>query len=386
VRVCTPHCGLDPGARLGGEVYEREILQALAARGITVDILLARHLRHPEGIPNWVIHRLPIGRGLRWPVAALLLPPFIKRVYEATRFDLLRVHSLRYIGPAALIARRRYALDVPIVAHHHHLDPHWLNPLIERRVMQRSERIVVGSEFARGQAAQTLGVPLEKFSVIPYGVDRRYQPGPKPEALIRRWGLEGKTVALFLGGLHPRKNLFFLLDVWREVTRERDGARLVVVGSGPLLAALRRYARRLGQEQRVIFTGYVPEPEKADYYHLADLLIFPSTMEGFGLTVAEAMSCGLPVVVSNRGSLPELVADGEEGFLVDPFDRQHFAGRTALLLSNPTLRQKFGEASRARADRKFRWEDCAAATARVYEEVLEAWRARRRTAVGSAGA
>ena len=122
MRVCTPHCGLDPEARLGGEVYEREILRALADRGMVFDILLARHKRLPEGVANWIVHRLPIGRGLRWPVAALLLPPIIKRVHDATRFDVLRVHSLRYIGPAALRARRRYRLDVPIVAHHHHLD------------------------------------------------------------------------------------------------------------------------------------------------------------------------------------------------------------------------------------------------------------------------
>jgi glycosyltransferase involved in cell wall biosynthesis len=376
MRVCTPHCGLDPEARLGGEVYEREILRALAARGIVFDILLARHKRHLDGVPNWVVHRLPIGRGLRWPVTALLLPPFIKRVHEATGFDLLRVHSLRYIGPAALIARRRYGLDVPIVAHHHHLDRDWLDPLIEGRVMRGAERIVVGSEFARRQAGQALGAPPEKFSVVPYGVDRRFQPEPRPPALVQRLGLDGKTVALFLGTLGRRKNLFFLLDVWREVARERPDATLMVVGAGGFLGSLRRAARALVEDGRVIFTGPVAEDEKVAYYNLADLLLFPSALEGFGLTVAEAMSCGLPVVVSDRGSLPELVVEGEGGFLCDPDDRHGFARKTLLLLSDALLRRKFGEANRERVDRLFRWEYCAAATARVYEDVLTAWRAR----------
>ena len=373
MRVCTPHCGLDPEAALGGEVYEREVLRALAGRGIVFDILLARHKRYPEGVPSWVIHRLPIGRGLRWPVAALLLPSWIKRVHDATRFDVLRAHSLRYVGPAALIARRRYRLDVPIVAHHHHLDANWLNPLIEARVVRGVERIVVGSEFARRQAARAFRVPAEKFSVVPYGVDRRFRPDARAPALVQRLGLDAKVVALFLGSLERRKNLFFLLDAWRDVARARPEATLLVAGSGRLRDRLERHAGGLVQDGRVIFVGHVPEDDKVAYYNLADLLVFPSAMEGFGFTVAEAMSCGLPVVVSDRGSLPELVVDGEGGFLCDPGDRPAFVQKTLLLLSDAGLRRKLGAANQERVDRRFRWETCAAGTARVYEDVLAAW-------------
>lgn len=377
MRVCTPHCGLDPEARLGGEVYEREILRALAGRGMVFDILLARHKRLPDAPPkSWIVHRLPLGRGLRWPVAALLLPPFIGRVYDATRFDVLRAHSLRYIGPAALRARRRYGLDVPIIAHHHHLDDGRLNSLIEARVMRRVERVVVGSEFAKRQASQELGVPAEKFSVVYYGVESRFAPVPKPEDLARRLGLDGAIVALFVGGLEARKNLAFLLEAWVDVVRERPDARLVIAGSGRELGPLQRRARRLGLERHVRFTGHLPEAEKVAYYRMADLLVFPSLMEGFGLVVVEAMSCALPVVVSDRGSLPELVGDGEGGFVCDPTDRGAFVRAIVRLASEPDLRRKFGTANRERVDRMFRWDLCAAATARVYEEVLAEWRAR----------
>jgi len=184
-------------------------------------------------------------------------------------------------------------------------------------------------------------------------------------------------IALFLGGLKSRKNLFLLLDIWREVARQRADARLVVAGAGPLLRPLRRYAGRSGLERSVVFTGYVPEEEKVDYYNLADVLLFPSAMEGFGLGVAEAMACELPVVVSDRGSLPEVVADEEGGFLCDPDAPEAFVRRVLLLLSEPLLRRKFGLANRERVDRVFRWDHCAAATERVYEEVLDAWRRRR---------
>jgi glycosyltransferase involved in cell wall biosynthesis len=375
MRVCTPHCGLDPEARLGGEVYEREVLRALADRGMALDILLARHKRVPDGVRSWTVHRLPIGRGLRWPVAALVLPRFIKRVYDARPFDVLRAHSLRYIGPAALRARRLYRLDVPIIAHHHHLDDGRLNSLIEGRVMKAVERVVVGSEFAKRQASEVLGVPAEKLSVAYYGVEKRFAPGPRPEALVRRLGLEGQIVALFMGGLETRKNLGFLLDVWAEVVRGRPDVRLIVAGSGPHLPRLQRQAAQLGLERHVLFTGHLPESEKVDYYRAADLLVFPSLMEGFGLVVVEAMSCGLPAIISNRGSLPELLCDGEGGFVCDPTDRGAFVRSVLRLASEPDLRKKLGSANRERVDRMFRWDLCAEATERVYDEVLAEWRA-----------
>ena len=379
MRICSPHCGVDPGTTSGGETYEREVLRHLGRQGVEVDVMLARHKRVPSDVENWTVHRLPIGRGLRWPVAAVLLPKLIKRVYDARPFDLLRAHSLRFIGPAALAARRRYRLDGPIVAHHHHLDPGVLNRFIEGPVMRAVDRVVVGSEFGRAQASRELGVPPERVAVVHYGVDRRFEPRPRAERLVQRFGLGDHPVVLFLGGLKARKNPFLLIDIWRDVVHERPEARLVVAGAGPLLDALRARAASLPQDS-IIFTGYVPEAEKVDYFNLADVLVFPSALEGFGFSVAEAMSCEIPVVVSARGSLPEVVADGEGGFLCDPDEPATFVQKILLLLSEPMLRRKLGHASRERVDRMFRWEHCATATLRVYEGVLDEWHRRRAAA------
>ena len=153
-------------------------------------------------------------------------------------------------------------------------------------------------------------------------------------------------------------------------------ARLVIAGGGPLRPDLERHARRLGLEGRVVFTGYVPEAEKAAHFRLADVFLFPSAMEGFGFSVAEAMSAGVPVVASDRGSIPELVAEGQSGFVCDPSVPDRFVERLLLLLGDPALREKFGAAARERADRLFRWDACVDGTRRVYEETLEAWRRR----------
>jgi phosphatidylinositol alpha-1,6-mannosyltransferase len=363
-----------PETTSGGETYERELLVRLGRRGMLLDVILARGKRYPADAPNWTVHRFPIGRGLRWWVAPAIVPLAIKRVWDAGAFDLLRIHSLRVIGPSALWARRRFRLDVPVVAHHHHLDPSPLNRVIERRVVEGADRVVVGSEFARRQLATELRCRTDHVAVVPYGIDERFAPGPRRSDLVERYGLGGATVVLFFGGLKPRKNLPLLLEVFARVVATAPAARLVVAGGGPLRAELERRARERGLGRRVVFTGYVPEAEKVDHFNLADVFVFPSALEGFGLAIGEAMSCGLPVVGSDRGSIPEILVDGEGGFLVDPAAPERFADRLSTLLANPGRRAMFGRANRARIDARFRWDRCVAGTAAVYEETVAAWR------------
>jgi glycosyltransferase involved in cell wall biosynthesis len=374
VRICTPHCGVAPETTSGGETYERELLERLGRAGERIEIILARGKPHPAGVPNWTVHRFAIGRGLRWYVAPLVVPPAVRRVHAAVGFDLLRVHSLRYIGPAALWARRRYRLDVPIVAHHHHLDPDPLNGLIERRVVDAADRVVVGSEFARRQLREELGARTDHVAVVHYGVDARFAPRPRREDLVARYRLAGRRVVLFFGGLKPRKNLGLLLDAWAALAPGHPDTTLLVAGGGPLLADLRARAGRLGLDGRVVFTGYVAEAEKAEHFNLGDVFFFPSAMEGFGLTVAEAMASGLPVVASNRGSIPELVVEGEGGFVCEPSGPGPFVEKLTLILGDEALGRKLGAANRDRAGRLFRWERCVDGTRRVYETALEEWR------------
>jgi len=375
--LCSPHCGVSPETTSGGETYEREVLTRLGRDGVRVELILARGKPHPLEVPNWTVHRFAIHRGLRWWVAPFVVPPAIRRVHREVGFDLLRVHSLRFIGPGALWARRRFKLDVPVVAHHHHLDPDPLNRVIEKRVVEACDGVVVGSEFARRQLAEALGVRTDHVAVAPYGVDARFTPRPARADLLARYGLGGGgPVALFFGGLKPRKNLPLLLDVWADVVRACPEARLLVAGGGPLLSELQQRASTLGLGDRARFTGYVPEAEKAEHFNLGDVFVFPSAMEGFGLAVGEAMSSGLPVVASDRGSIPELLVDGEGGFLGDPARPVQFVEALVRLLRDAPLRAKQGAANVERVDRWFRWERCVATTRAEYERVVAAWRAR----------
>jgi glycosyltransferase involved in cell wall biosynthesis len=378
MRVCSPHCGVAPESGSGGEVYERDLLRGLATLGVECDILLARGKPYPKGVPGWTVHPVWPPKGLRWYVTPFVWPRYIGRVWRARPFTLLRAHSVRFAGPAALWARRHYRLPVPVVTHHHHLDPSPLNPVLERRVLAASDCVVTDSEFARRQLEDELGLRTDHVRVVYCGVGSKYAEQPRDDALAQRWGLAGKRVLLSLGPLIARKNPVFLLEAFAEIRRAiGPDVVLVWVGSGPLRPKLDALARQLGVADAVVFTGYLPEHDKVPMLNLADVFVFPSLLEGFPLAPQEAMSCGKPVVAFRVASLPEMVEDGTCGFLVAPNDRRSFVERVVTLLGDAGLRRRFGAAAAARIDRHFRWDDTVRKVLHIYEELVSGFGATR---------
>src|SRR5207253_2332353 len=160
------------------------LITDLAGMGVECHIPLAQGKPHDRGVSGWTVHPVWPPKGLRWYIAPFVWPRAIKRVWDAQAFDLLRAHSVRFIGPAALLARRRYRLPVPVVTHHHHLDPSPLNPFIEKRVLDASDRVITDSEFARRQLADELGLRTDHVTVVYCGVGPKYAPTPKEPSLL----------------------------------------------------------------------------------------------------------------------------------------------------------------------------------------------------------
>jgi len=114
MRICSPHCGIAPESGSGGEVYERDLLKGLAALGEECHVLLARGKPY-ERVPGLTVHPVWPPKGLRWYVTPFVWPRYIKKLWDEQGYDLLRAHSARFVGPAALWARRHYRLPVPMV-------------------------------------------------------------------------------------------------------------------------------------------------------------------------------------------------------------------------------------------------------------------------------
>lgn len=212
-----------------------------------------------------------------------------------------------------------------------------------------------------------------KFIELPNCVEaRRFTPGKKPAEWVARYGLAGKRVVVFVGGLdaaHAFKGVDVLLQAIAVLPAD---VSCVMVGGGARRREFERLAFTLGIGQRVIFSGAVPAADLPDYYRLADVVVLPSVSrsEAFGLALLEAMSCGRPVVATNLPGVRTVVNDGVNGFLAIPGDANDLAEKISTVLDG--LGAAFGEAGRARALTYYDWPVVAGQLLALYQEMVPA--------------
>ena len=217
----------------------------------------------------------------------------------------------------------------------------------------------------------------ERVRVVPNGVSERFlradagedRGAAFPAARSRPAGspANGPLRILHVGHCAPYKNIETILRAIPAICRRLGVPVLLVKVGGPFTRDQRTLIGQLGLEDRVEYLGTVPLEDLPGVYGRADLLLMPSLHEGFGLPALEAMACGTPVVVSNRGSLPEVV--GDAGLLVEPHDIEGIARAAERLTTDPALRTDLIRRGRERA-RAFTWERTARETLAVYQEVL----------------
>jgi phosphatidylinositol alpha-1,6-mannosyltransferase len=359
-------------------VYEVGLLRGLAAKGMEIEILLGGRQPHDEGIPGWNVRRVGPSRGLRWWVAPFVFPPYIKQTYDRVGFDLIRAHAARHIGPAALMARRLYRLPVPVVTHHHHLDPSPLNTVLERRILRASDQVITDSKYSRQQIVEELHLGTSNVHVVYCGVDHKFVPMAKDPALLARWGLTGKRVLLCTGVLTARKNQVMLIDVLARVRQSvGNDVALMLIGDGPKRREIEQRAVAAGLRDAVVFTGRLPEEEKVATINLADVFVFSSLLEGFALAPQEAMACAKPVVALSVASLPETIDNGMSGFLVKAGDVEAFAARVVDLLRDEELRTRVGWVGAERVKRLFSWDQTVQNVFNIYRDAVTQYAARR---------
>ncbi len=242
---------------------------------------------------------------------------------------------------------------------------------------RNAAQVIADSECSRRDAIRVLALAGECVTTIPLAVSADFSVA-RDEAMIVRLrnqhGLHGKRVIFNVAGLDVRKNIATLLRAFARVSANMgDGVRLVIGGKAHGNAALypnpAPLVQELGIAGSVIFTGSISTEEKVAFYQMADCYAAPSIYEGFGLTLLEAMTCGVPVVAADASCTPEVV--GDAGILVAPQDVAGFANAIALVLNDDVLVQRMHQQGLDRA-RQFSWERTAVATRSVYQRALQA--------------
>jgi glycosyltransferase involved in cell wall biosynthesis len=351
---------------------------ACAEYGIRPMLALARGRRLFLRVPNFRIQsatlsdvwltrlwhrvRLPlpvetlIGRQDLFHATDFVLPP----TRQNTR-TLLTVHDLSFVRDpeSATPGLRRY-----------------LSTVVPRSV-DRSHHVLADSRATKDDVIELYNTPPDKITVLYSGVDPRFTPHKQrgeEERVRRRYNLGHQPYILSLGTLQPRKNYSRLISAFArvaDVSRWIDGRpvshKLVVVGKqGWLFDSIKADVSRLGVRTRIIFPGYADDEDLPALYRAADLFVFPSLYEGFGLPPLEAMACGTPVITSNVSSLPEVV--GNAGLTINPTDIYALANAMGQVLQDSQLRQQMIERGLARAA-EFTWLRAARQLRQVYQQV-----------------
>ncbi len=234
----------------------------------------------------------------------------------------------------------------------------------------RARKVVTVSEFSAVEIRALYGLPSERIAVIHNGVSDDFHPIRDDAAMKElrgRLGLPADGFILFVGGADPRKNhRTFLQAAARRL--DRLGNRMLVLVGDPVhrFGNYAETAKALGLEHRVVCTGRLAIEKLRLLYSHADLFVFPSLYEGFGMPVLEAMACGAPVITSNTTALAEIA--GDAAVLVDPEKPEELADAMARVIHDSSLRASLREKGFQRA-KQFRWERAARQMLAVYKQV-----------------
>lgn len=329
------------------------------------------------------------------------LPPLLAKLsqrlgYDVTRFighypiRLPKVDaSLHHITSESLATLLRFQRIQPtVITTHgpltyllrHHpemsIQTHLLDRTFEQigvKAFQKAEHLITDSQFLAGFLVDELKIASNRVSVIYLGIDHElFRVKTLSDEFLTTYQLQPSKYRyiVYTGSEQPRKNFSTLVEAFGIIHSEFPNTRLLKIGKPEIMAEREKAQKRIQElqlEDAVQFIGYVPEEDLVSFYNIADVFVFPSRYEGFGLPPLEAMACGTPVISSAATSLAEVVGDG--ALIFDPLKTSQLVEALRLLLTNESERQALRERGIKRAQ-QFTWDKTATETLAVYEKVL----------------
>ncbi len=375
-----------PPRTIGGlarHVYD--LSRELARAGVEVHVITCQGegteaYAHLAGVH---VHRVEVpelqeGRFVEW--SALLnirLSAMGRRAIESFGpFQLIHAHDW-LVAESALWLSAQFGLPVISTIHAtEHGRNHGIHSelqaqiyQIERRLAERSHEVIVCSASMRQELQELYGVAAQKLHVLNNAVDRKAL-AEGVDGRSRR-ASEREKVVFYVGRLVPEKGVQVLLASAPSWMNRYPQARIIIAGIGPMLATLQDQARELGIEGRVEFAGFVTDQERNRLLRDADVAVFPSLYEPFGIVALEAMAAGAPTVVSRTGGLAEIVEHGEDGWLVEPGDSNSLSETILQLFADPITCQQVAERGQQKVIERYSWPAIAEGTIAVYRRALQ---------------
>jgi len=250
----------------------------------------------------------------------------------------------------------------------------WFLRIFEERMLEKSNKIIAVSEFTRRELHQYYKVKDQKIHVIHNGVDiNKFKPEDNKSKAKKELGFKPDDITILsVGRLYARKGLFTLIESMPAVVRKFPHAKFIVSGKGQSneMKKLVMHAEKLGVINNIVFTGYYPDAKLPRLYQTADVFAFSTFYENLPFAVLEALSTGLPVVTTNVGGIPEMIENGKNGFLVQPFNSGELADRILYCLEHRQTAAEMAFWARKIIEERFDWRLIVQKVLKVYNEAL----------------
>ena len=307
-----------------------------------------------------------------------LIEHSIKLINETGKFDIIHAHDW-IVAFAARVLKHSYF--TPLISTIHateygrncgiHDDTQRYINNIEWWMAFESWRIIVNSEYMKGEVKHVFKVPEDKIDIIPNGVDLDKFDGYEKDINFRRkYAKDNEKIIFFVGRLVNEKGVHVLIDSVPKVLQYYNDAKFIIAGKGPQLEDLKAKANYMGVSHKVHFTGYIKDEELLKIYKCADVAVFPSLYEPFGIVALEGMVANVPVVVSDTGGLSGIVEHGVDGMKSYTGNANSLADSILEILHNPEKAEKMKENALKKVYSIYNWKVITDKTMEVYKNII----------------
>jgi glycosyltransferase involved in cell wall biosynthesis len=371
-----PHIG-------GIEKVAEEQGRGLARSGYQVFVLTSKTdkqtINH-KGVKVFSYSVLNLAEMFGVPYPVLSFEAYKRFVEVIRKCDIVHAHGHGYMSSyIACKVAKKHEKPFILTQHNTFIDYRsWLNVVehvndwtVGRLVLKDSDRVIVVSRKTMEYVLK-LGADASRTSVMYNGVDTNFFSPMNKEECRDKLGLpKNRTLVLTVRRLVYKNGLDTLIQSTSLLARDHPGLLFIVAGKGPNRNLIEKRVRELRLEGNIKLAGFVPERLLPYYYNAADYFVVPSSSgEGLPLVLLEAMACGLPVIATIVGGIPEIIENMVNGFLVPPRNPKAMAETISTLLSNKELGTAIGKRARKTVEEKFTWEENLRRLQKVYDDFL----------------
>src|SRR5574344_703069 len=325
------------------------------------------YMIHPNNFTDWVMQ-----------LNFNMIAKANQLISQQGKFDVIHAHDWLVAYSAKSI---KNAYDIPIVSTIHatesgrnsgiHDDTQRYINDTEWLLTYESSEVIVNSKYMRSELQRLFGLPYEKINVIPNGVNLNSYDGIARDYDFRRkYARDDEKIIVYIGRIVYEKGVQNLIASLPKILSYYDDAKLIIGGKGGMIEELRQQVNNLGLNDKVYFTGYLNSKQVKKMYKCADIAVFPSTYEPFGIVALEAMLAGVPTVVSDIGGLDEIVQHKENGMKAYAGNSNSIADSVLELLYDKELCANVSKKAQADVKQSVKWNKIAQDTYFAYEKAI----------------